>query len=464
MSSTIPSPAHSKGSPWNRWIIVVASLIALAIVGRFALERALQRFLDGQGLLRQISQRTADSLHAPTGYLPLQWHGASVSSAGLLARDEGGHSLTELRARDMNARLNLSGLWQKQLHIERIDAQHLQAAFGPDAAKLLVQDLPGSPMLVAPVAGGASPFTVDVAELAVEKTDLFWGQPKKSDGALREITTRFWPDRKNLVVIGYGGRLAQRGFPETKVCAFQLYYEKPTLRIDAGTLTLGDRGQIDVTGKFQFTKPGVMDLALRFRRCSVGPFLSEESRSKFEGMFKSNTQIRQELGSDKAASVEGDISVEGGLLKGIAALEKIAALTGEPRFRKLKLQEISAKFHWNAPELSVEDFVAESKGLLRVEGEFRVKNETIHGSFQLGVTAEVLKSIPGAREEVFKKERDGYFWTPVRLEGPVNNPRQDLKERLVAGAKRYYEKMILAPLQLILKPGREIIEKLQELF
>jgi hypothetical protein len=463
MHTAVPSPAPSKNSRWKKWMLFFAVLITAAIGGYFAAGTALEHYLNSQDLLHTVSQITADALDAPSGYLPLQWRGISVSSGGLLARDNSGHSLTELRALNIKTHLDLGELWRKKLRVKRLDAQHLQAAFGPDAAKLLVQDLPAIPKLSEPGTGSSS-FTMDVGELAVDKTDLFWGQARKSDGALREITALFWPDRKNLVVVGYGGRFQQHGFPETKVSAFQLYYEKPTLRIDSGTLTLGERGQIDVNGSFRFTKPGAMDLALHFQRCPVDAFLSEPSRSKFEGTFNSNTSVKQELGSDKAASAEGDIAVAGGLLKDISALEKIATLTGEQRFRTLKLHELSAKFHWTAPELSIEDFVAESKGLLRVEGEFRVKNETIHGSFQLGVSAEILKSIPGAREEVFKKERDGYFWTPVKIDGPVKNPRQDLKDRLVAGAKRYYEKKILAPLQFILKPGEEIVKKLEELF
>jgi len=75
-----------------------------------------------------------------------------------------------------------------------------------------------------------------------------------------------------------------------------------------------------------------------------------------------------------------------------------------------------------------------------------------------------LKSVPGAREEVFEKERDGYCWTRVKIEGPIKHPRENLKERLIAGAKRYYEKKLLAPLQFILRPGREIIERLEGLF
>jgi len=463
MSSADISLAPRKALSRKRWIVAGAALITLAVGGYFAMGIALAHYLDSQDLLYRISQRTADTLDAPSGYLPLHWRGFSASSGGLLARDKRGHSLTELRALNLDAHLNLSGLWRRKVRIEKLDVQRLQAAFSPDAAKLLIQDLPAAPMLIAP-GDGSSSFDVDVGELAVDKTDVLWGKAKESEGALREITALFWPHGKNLVVIGYGGQFRQHGFPEMKVSAFQLYYERPVLRLDSGTLTFGERGQIDVNGTFQFTKPGGMDLSLHLQRFPVAPFLNEETRSQFDGTFNSDTRVKQELGSDKMASAEGDISVENGVLRNVSTLEQIASITKEDRFRNLKLHQLSGKFRWADPELSIHDFVAESKGLVRVEGEFRVEKEIIHGNFELGLSAEVLKSIPGAREEVFRKERDGYFWTTVRVEGPVKHPRENLKERLVAGAKRYYEKKFLAPLQLLIKPGREIIEELERLF
>jgi len=463
MFNPSPSPPPRKSSRWRRRAITAAAFIALAIWGYVAARKAIGDYLGGQDLLYRISLATAETLRAPSGYLPIRWRGFSAFSDGLLAQNKSGNSLTELRALNLNAHLNASKLWKRKVFVERAEVQRLQAAFGQDAAKLLVDELPGAPRLYAPNEGGA-PVPMDVGELAVDKADLFWGKARESNGAFREITASFWPDRKNLVVFGYGGRLQQHGFPETKVSAFQLYYEQPTIRIDSGTLTLGERGQIVVNGTLQFTKPGAMDLGLHCQHCPSGPFLSEETRSKFEGSFNSDLRVKQELGSDKAATAEGEISAEDGLLQNVSALEKVADLTGEERFRKLKFNQLSAKFRWTAPELSVADFVAESKGLLRVEGDFRIKNETIYGSFQLGVSAEALKSIPGAREEVFEKERDGYYWTRVKIEGPIKNPRENLKERLVAGAKRYYEKKLIAPLQFILRPGREIIEKLEGLF
>lgn len=103
----------------------------------------------------------------------------------------------------------------------------------------------------------------------------------------------------------------------------------------------------------------------------------------------------------------------------------------------------------------------EAKKLFRIEGHFAVEDKKINGIFQIGATADVLGSIPGAREKVFTEARDGYFWTSMKLSGPLKHPREDLKERLIAAAQEELAKGFLAPL---LKPGEGLLELLKTLY
>ncbi len=103
----------------------------------------------------------------------------------------------------------------------------------------------------------------------------------------------------------------------------------------------------------------------------------------------------------------------------------------------------------------------EAKKLFRIEGHFAVEDKEIDGTFQVGATADVLDSIPGAREKVFTEARDGYLWTSMKLSGPLNHPREDLKERLVVAAQEELAKVFLAPL---FKPGQGLLELLKALY
>ena len=76
----------------------------------------------------------------------------------------------------------------------------------------------------------------------------------------------------------------------------------------------------------------------------------------------------------------------------------------------------------------------ESEGLMRVEGACTIVNGQIDGVFQIGVTAASLQWLPGSQSRVFTIAHDGYFWTPLRLTGPIAHPNEDLTNRLIAAA------------------------------
>ncbi len=193
----------------------------------------------------------------------------------------------------------------------------------------------------------------------------------------------------------------------------------------------------------------------------MAPFLKGFWRGKFEAEIDGDARIDKKFGADDKTSAAGELKFRGSELHDVPTLDAIAALTRHPEFARLKLSELSGRYHWSGARLEVKDLWMEAKKLFRVEGHFAVENKEIDGTFQIGATADVLDSIPGAREKVFTEKRDGYFWTSIKLSGPLKHPREDLKERLIAAAQEELEKGFLAPL---FKPGQGPLELLKSLY
>ena len=119
------------------------------------------------------------------------------------------------------------------------------------------------------------------------------------------------------------------------------------------------------------------------------------------------------------------------------------------------------RYKWTGARLEVSELRMEQKNLFSIEGDFAIENKKIDGTFRIGATADVLNAIPGAREKVFTESRGGYFWTSMKLNGPLTHPREDLKERLVAAAEEELAKGFLAPL---FKPGKGLLEMLKMIY
>ncbi len=102
----------------------------------------------------------------------------------------------------------------------------------------------------------------------------------------------------------------------------------------------------------------------------------------------------------------------------------------------MPLQEFSANYLWQAGNITLTNIVAESKGLLRVEGTCSIGADgAVAGTLRVGVTPQTLQWLPGSRERVFTLAQNGYLWTDVRLAGTTQSLQEDLSSRLANAMK-----------------------------
>ena len=443
----------------RRFVVTVALLLILGPSLYVGVGYAIGRALETKGLRKLLSGKTAKVLDCNAGYLPLTSHGMSVASRGFLAQALPPRALTEIRASRLRARCNLSELWHGKWRIDNLWVAHLQAAYGAAAAKHIDRKEFPDPELFPPLLK-ESPLELDLRNIDITYTDLFWGSTPEAEGEFRDVHTNFYPRDKKLVVHGNGGTFHQSKWPVAQVQQFKMLYAKPELRIDEALLTLGGPSLISVLGNFRFEQEHSFDLQLTLSRCPVTPFLSAAQRSKFEGELEATAHLQKDATQTQSARASGSIAVAKALLKNIGALERVADFTGRQELARLKINQIKGDYDWNSPTLTVKNFVLESKELVVVKGEFTVKDEKVDGEFQLGVAPDLVEKFPGAREEVFKRSQGGYLWTELAMSGPVDNLRDNLKPRLVRAAQNHFAKGLLAP---IFKPGQTIIEAIEEL-
>ncbi len=442
---------------WRRVLAagVVLLLLAAAIFLFLALFSA--PILEAEKIRTLIASRIGQKVEGTAGLLPFRAGPLSVVSPGLVVTADPPRALTELRASHIAARVSLIELWRGKWRIDRLNADHLQVAYGAAAAKTIDRSEFPAPEMV-PAATSESLMSVDVRQVAIDRTDLTWADPEKDGGKFRDVQTFFRPDGKNLVVEGNGGTFRQAKFPELAVVSFKLFYEKPTLRIDQSRLTLGHGSAVEVRGQFRFEDEASLDLALTLTRCPIGPFLqSESARDKLEGTFHGDAHLQKQMGDAASLRAEGKLAIDRLLVKNVPALAKAAAFTGKRELAPLRVDELSGEYRWEGGELSVRHLRAEAQHLLAVRGQFTFEAGKIAGTFDLGVAPDIAAKFPGAREEVFTREEGGYLWTAVKISGPLEHPQDDLKPRLMQALQKHFLGGLLEPLLKPAQGAREII-------
>ena len=69
-----------------------------------------------------------------------------------------------------------------------------------------------------------------------------------------------------------------------------------------------------------------------------------------------------------AGKATGSFRLTDGLAQNLELFDRVAIFTGAPQFRRMPLQEVSGNFEWSNEAVRITNLVAESKGLMRLEG------------------------------------------------------------------------------------------------
>ncbi len=436
-------------------IVAMGALVTLAYF--FWGRRAIESTLGGEKARLMIARNTARKMKGKVGFLPLVWNGLSVSCDGMICKTELPRSLTELRVHHIKADGALSEVLQGKWLIRELSAEHIEAAFGAAASKHLKTPFQESPNLES--AAKKEPLLkTEIQKLVISRADVLWGSTEDNIGRLLGVATEITHSGENFQAVGHGGTFQQTGWPKVEVISCRMLDTPHSLEIQEAALTLGHGSEIHVTGLFEFVETPSLNLKLRFEKCPTDAFLSEELRSKFEATFVADAKVLQQRKEKAHAQVKGRIHFTHALLHDVPALNRVAEFTEKKQFRQLKFNQLEGDFSWDGEKLEATEFELEVAGVMRIQGRFTIKEGALQARLQLGVSAEVLSSFPGAREDVFTEKRGAYFWTPLKLSGSLKHPEDDLKPRLIAAAEAFYAKKFLS---VILNPGKNVIDVLK---
>lgn len=403
--------------------IVAILLLALAISSIW-----LRSYLRSDQFRKLLSQRTGAALHVEGEYMPFHWSGFSVYSDGFTGRGSTNSPLSELRAEQLRAEIYVRGLFRRMWQVDNIEIQRLQLKLARKVSTKSADDTRSTKHPNEPAR------KVVVSKIGIREMDLVWDESGAAAGSLRKVRLSISPEDDAWIAEGSGGHINQTGWPDLKIDHLKLRYQHSQLFVQNAEFRLEETGVIVADGAIDFGVLKQLDLAIRFNNVPVTPLLPEDWRARLHGNLVGQANVSARLDNPGAFTTTGKLSLVSGRLEALPILDRIAVFTRTEQFRQCALQKASADYAWENGQLRVTNFVLESQGLIRIEGGFVVERKVLDGQFQVGVTPSSLRWLPGSQARVFTTERDGYFWAPMRLTGPVDHLQEDLSPRLAAAA------------------------------
>ncbi|HEX3420879.1 MAG TPA: hypothetical protein VHT01_06600 [Candidatus Udaeobacter sp.] len=400
-------------------------LLAVAAVVAVFFSPLLTRYVESEVFRVAMEEETAKGLHFPRArYAPIRRTGALTAQSESFNADEGQKAMKSLDAHGITAKFDPWGVCLRQW---RLDDVHVQSG------DVEIQIYQAHPEAVTPKPWFAIflPNRVYLEKIQSEQANITWrlrGERAGFFGTRLLIT----PNGRDFDYVATGGRLKMAPVPELELRRTHLLITKTLLTLydlDLASDSHTDES-IRVQGHAGLGQDKSIDAKANFNAVPIRQWLPADWKGRLTGSALGDIHYAAKDPKLESSSGEGSLRIQNGRVDDVPLLNKLAELARKKSFERLDLNECSLGFAWQYPEIDIKNIAIEEKGKFRIEGEISVKRRLLRGTIKLGLAREYLDWLPNP-EEVFSRRSSGYLWTDVHLSGTIDEPRQDLSQRVI---------------------------------
>ncbi|MCF6310914.1 MAG: AsmA family protein [Verrucomicrobiales bacterium] len=420
----------------------MAVLAITVFIGVFAIKGAVTRYLKSTAFRDQLITAVGEKLHADVELEQLRWEGSTIYADGWRAR---GHPQAAFAKLEMDGiRASFSGVKDKLLQLPEIRINQVTADFSKQGR---------TPITESPLANtdktnhsGSAPAWLKkwiptgtkIGVVHIEATNLsIHDEHGVKQVALNSVETQSKPlaGPRTWEINARNGELFIRDFPTLSIRHLETRWNQDDLFINDASLIFYETAEISGSGDIQLGAKPQLNFDLKLQHLDTSKLLSSDWQKKLSGQLNADFTLKGSSKDKNGLVSKGSVHLKNGAIEGMPILDLIAQYTKMQRFKRLALHQASADFVKKGDRIEISKLVLQSDGLTRLEGSFVLENNQItQGKFQLGVTPGTLRWIPGAKQKVFTRAKDGFLWTPLVISGSLDQPKEDLTARLTGAA------------------------------
>lgn len=439
------------------------ALIVLSMVAAGILYAVVRSYLHSDAFRKFLSERVSSAAHVSGEFTPFRWDGLAVDSSAFEATGQG--VVKELRVEGLHTEVGMNGLRRGVWEIQGSRAQRLEVSV--DARK---QGGDSNP----PAGSMESPQIRKQDSPRREKEKRWLPTEIELHGMeVRELIVRATLNQGPASVTGMKIRVEPAGghkayLAELADGAIVLPFDLvPTIRLDRARLRYQDGrvflnsakasawrdGRLDATGEWD-SALGKYAVEGNVSGVKCDEIFNETWAKRFTGDVASDFMLGNAGGQLVAA---GRLTIDNGSLTALPVLDSLAAYADTRRFRLLSLSEAHTDWRWKDGEILLSNLVLASDGLIRLEGSISIRGKELDGAFVLGLAPGTLAKIPGAETDVFAPGERGLMWASLRITGTVDDPEEDLTERLIEAAGLRMFEIIPGSGEKVIKYSRALL-------
>lgn len=411
------------------WRVIFSAVAAVAILGLGVSYALLRNYLHSESFRHFLSAEASKSTGVVGEFSPFHWDGLAVRTDSFTGQGAG--PITAVRLDGVQTEVGLGGVrrgvWEiSGASIRRLEVTLDAARNAPPAAAPTTR--PEESFLTAWFPQNVEISDAEIGELALNAQ--FAEGNFRTSGISAKAEPAGSPDSYRLSL---RGGLIQTPFPllpELRLDHARLRFHDTQLYLSDSQVSVWKNGQVHATGE--------CDLAARtfsLEGEATGIQCEEVLNADWSKRLTGNATSQFTLTNLSGATLaKGNLQLQNATLTALPMLDALAAYADTRRFRLLNLTEARTDWQWQNGETSITNLVLASEGLIRLEGEIVIRGQEIDGHFRLGLAPGTLATIPGAETDVFTPGPRNLLWAPLHLTGTLENPKEDLTDRLITAA------------------------------
>ena len=405
--------------------IAIFFLIAIAAGVAVFFSPLFTRYVEGDAFRIAMEEETAKGLHFPQArYAPIRRTGAFTAASDSFGADNGQKAMKSLDAHGITAKFDPWGVFLRQWRFTDV---HVQSG----DVEIQIYEAYPEPVRPKPWFAIFLPNRVYLEKIESEHANITW---RFHDERAGFFGTQLFitPNGGDFEYVATGGRLKMAIVPDLDLRRTHLLITKTLLTVYDLDLASDSHSEesIRVQGRAGLSQDKSIDVKANFNSVPIRQWLPAEWKGRLKGSAFGDIHWTGKDPKLETSSGEGSLRIDNGQVDDVPLLNKLAELAQKKSFERLDLNECSLAFAWHYPEIDIKDITVEEKGKFRIEGDISVNRRVLRGTIKLGLTREYLDWLPNP-EEVFSRRSSGYVWTDVHLSGTIDDPRQDLSQRII---------------------------------
>jgi len=445
-----------KSGWFGRGVMVLGVGAFLLLVAAYV---GVRRYLHSEGFRVLLSEQASRVLGVPGQFSPFRWDGLQVDTPAFSAQGEA--EVKNLRADSLHLEVGLGGVTKGEWHLRGANVGRIEATYDarsgtPTREEVKDTNPPVNEKTAEAKKNGWLPSEIVLDDLTIQELN---GRVLLDNGeasvAGMEVKVEPAGAKRSYRATVQGGKVLVpwRYVPPVTVDRMKLRYQDKEIFLTEASAKIGSRGHLTADGEWNGLS-GTHSFTGEVTDLACAEILSETWVKRLSGSVNSTFTLE---GRRRDTKAHGRLSIQNGSLTALPFLDVLSAYADTRRFRLIQLTDAHADWAWQKGAIDLDKIVLASEGLIRLEGSLKIRGQALDGQFMLGLMPGTLASIPGAETVVFQPGPNGLLWAPLRITGTLDDPKEDLSDRLIVAAGARMLEVLPETGQKVLKFTQQVV-------